>query len=459
MKRTLGTLGIALTVGLAMIAATVQTARADVNIDARIEITPRPNDDLRIWIWPDRGEGATYFPGEEIRINVEANRGCFLILYDVDTRGNLRILFPYDPWDDNYVRGGEVITFPRGWDGYTWTVDGPVGIEYVQAIASEFPISPPDWPIYIRSVNHGGAICHDPELRDFRAGNNRLDYIDVVNHKITGRYWNYTATDLASFYVHPRYNRPVVVYDPWPDVFYGEIYIGWPVGGRIYIDGIYVGIAPLWIPRSHGYGHHTIICKMGEREVRRQSIDFRTKKDYRYKYAPYGEKDVISHGSAKPARRGGVEVYEKETGRVSKDTRTPSGKVIVPDRGRETEVKVDRSRTVEREKTVTRERQDNQRTVTVEKSTKRTVKVDEQKTKPESNKRSWLGSVVSGIGKAVSKGETKTTTRVEKSSSGGKQEVSASKSAQKSESKKESVTRERSTESAKTVKRAGGRVK
>jgi len=458
MNKTMGKLAIALTVGLVMIAATALNARADVRIDARIQIRPHPGNDLRVWIWPDRGEGATYFPGDEIRINVEVSQDCFLILYDVDTRGNLRILFPYDPWDDNFVRAGDVITFPRGWDGYEWTVDGPSGSEYVQAIASEFPIHPPDWPIYIRSVNHGGAVCHDPDLRDFRAGYDRLDYIDIVNRKITGRYWDYVATDLASFYVHPRYAGSVIINDPWPDIFYGEIYIGWPIGGRIYIDGIYVGIAPLWIPRSHGYGHHTIICKVGEREVRRQSVDFRNKKDYRYKYAPYGEKDVISHGNAKPAREGGVEVYQKESGRASKDTRVPDNKSTLPNRGRDAEVKVERNRAVEQEKTVTVEKPSKQRGVVIEKSTKRTVEVEKQ-TAPKTKKSGWLGSVVSSIGKAVAKGDSKTETRAQKGSAGGKQEVSASRGVLKSETKEKSATRATGTERAKTVKQPGGRLK
>jgi len=313
-----------ITVALLIVAIT-STAFADVQIDARIQINPQSRD-LQIWIWPDRGEGASYFPGETIYMNVEATRDCFLILYNIDTRGNMRILFPYDPWDDNFVRGGEVVTFPRDWDGYEWTVDGPEGVEYVQAIASEFPINPPDWPIYMRSNSRGGAISYDRDLRDFRAGQDRLGYIDIVNRKICGRYHDYTATDLASFYVQPRWYRPINVhvgFDPWPDIFYGEIYIAWPIGGRIYIDGVYVGIAPLWIPRHHRHGRHVITCYDGRRLIREQTVHYYPKRDYRYRTDAYNRVDVHERGYVKGARRGGVEVYKRDVN---------EGKVIIRDR-------------------------------------------------------------------------------------------------------------------------------
>jgi len=287
-------------------------APADVQIGARIQIHPRPADDLQISIWPDRGEGASYAIGDPIAMNVEANKDCFLILYNIDTRGNLRILFPYDPWDDNFVSAGDVIRFPRSQDGYDWTVDGPAGIEYVQAIATEFPIDPPDWPVYMRSVNHGGAIDHDPELRDFRAGNDRLDYIRMVNRKITGRYWDWCATDLATFHVYPRYYEKVNVdYDPWPDVFYGEVYINWPIGATIYVDGVYIGIAPLWLPR-HYYGRHVITCYRGARLIRRHEFAFHPKADCRFRIEGHDYDDIRDRGYVKPGRRGGAAEFRDD---------------------------------------------------------------------------------------------------------------------------------------------------
>ncbi|MEW5701037.1 MAG: DUF4384 domain-containing protein [Candidatus Zixiibacteriota bacterium] len=295
---------IRMAAGVGTLMLMVGTATAQKGPAEKIQIVPVPNEDLQVWIWPDRGEGATYREGDPIAFYVEATRDCFLILYDIDTRGRLQMLFPADPWDDNFITAGESIRFPRPQDGYDWRVDGPAGTEYVQAIASEFPIPLPDWPVYLRSVNGGDGVCADPELRDFRCGDDRLGYMDIVNHKIAGRYWDWCAADLATFEVRPRRIHHVsVVWDPWPDVFYGQIYIGWPIGGRIYIDGIYIGIAPLWIPRHH-YGRHVITCYSGSRLVRRHRIEFRPKREYRGPIGSDGGYERARGNHTKVARRG-----------------------------------------------------------------------------------------------------------------------------------------------------------
>jgi|GEM_PF-3347170 hypothetical protein len=314
MKTRQITHGTTLTAAITLVAVLLMAAAnavADVSVSATLKISTHPKDDLQVWIWPDRGEGGIYSPGDDIRMFVETTRDCFLILYNIDTRGRLNILFPYDPWDDNFVPGGTVVEFPRRYDSFDWTVDGPPGIEYVQAIASEFPISPPDWPVYLRTVNGRDAVYHDADLRDFWAGDDRLGYIRTVNRKIARRYWNWCATDLASFEVRPRrffVNINVNVFDPWPDVFYGEIFIGWPIGGRIYVDGDFVGCAPIRIPRRH-WGAHEIICYDGPRVVRRHTVHVRPKTEY---YAqdvlvfgkPGHVRRVVEYGHAKAARRG-----------------------------------------------------------------------------------------------------------------------------------------------------------
>lgn len=335
--------------GIVMVLGLIAPARGQIQADARIQIHPRPTEELQISVWPDRGEGASYAIGDPISMNVEVNKDCFLILYNLDTRGNLRILFPYDPWDDNFVNAGDVIRFPRPRDGYDWTVDGPQGVEYVQAIATEFPIDPPDWPVYMRSVNHGGAIAHDPELRDFCAGSNRLDYIRVINRKITGRYWNWTATDLATFQVVPRYYHHVNIdYDPWPDEFYGEVYINWPIGASIYVDGIYIGIAPLRLPRTY-YGRHVVTCFRGSTLVRRHSFVFHPKRDFRCRIDGYDWDHIREHGYVKQGRRDGLTQFgdRLERYKLRKEEARPN---VTRDRvERRREARIERGRSEDRD--------------------------------------------------------------------------------------------------------------
>jgi hypothetical protein len=266
---------------------------ADVKIGAELRITPRPRQDLEVYVWPDRGMDGVYYPGERINVNVEVTRDAFLILYNIDTRGRLTILFPSSPWDDNFVEAGDVITFPRRWDEFDWTVEGPPGTEYIQAIASEIPISLPEWPIYMKRVNMPSHISPHPDMRDFKAGSDRYDYIDVVNRNLCGRYYDWCATDVATFHVrqYPRYHH-VNDWDPWPDVFYGEIYISWPLGARIYVDNIYIGIAPCWVPR-HYSGRRVITCYDGQRLIRRHEVNCFPKRDYYVNNRFHGSREFV----------------------------------------------------------------------------------------------------------------------------------------------------------------------
>lgn len=266
-------------------------AFADVQVGAELRISPRPRTDLEVYVWPDRGMDAVYYPGEEIRVHVELTRDAFLVLYNIDTRGRLHVLFPAAPWEDNFVAAGDVITFPRPWDDVDWVVEGPSGTEYIQAIASEIPISLPEWPIYEKHVSMPLHLTPHPDLRDFRAGADRYAYIDVVNRNLCGRYYDWCATDLATFHIQPRPNvYHINTWDPWPDVFYGQIYIGWPIGARIYIDGIFIGIAPCYIPR-HYHGRRIITCYDGPRLIRRHVVHCYPKRDY---YVHHRDKGIFN---------------------------------------------------------------------------------------------------------------------------------------------------------------------
>lgn len=302
--------GMAVAALLVFSVATPALADLSFDIGAKIQIGTRPQENLRVWVWPDRGEGAGYLPGDEIAMYVEANRDCYLILYNIDTRGRLNILFPYDPWDDNFIPGGEVVRFPHPSARVDWTVEGPPGVEYVQAIASVHPIRPPDWPVYLRSVNGRDGVSFDRALNDFWAYDDRLAYIEVVNRKITGRHWNWCATDLATFHVRPRnYWIDLYPWDPWPEVYYGEIYIGWPVGGAIHVDGVFIGYAPLHVPRSR-WGRHRITCYVGGRLVQHHNVQLYPKKKYRYRRPAYGSRDVFANGHVKIGKRGRPHGYD-----------------------------------------------------------------------------------------------------------------------------------------------------
>lgn len=58
---------------------------------------------IRIWISND----ARFLRGDRARVHVRAEDDGYLVVLQADTEGHLRVLFPIDPTDDNFVRGGK----------------------------------------------------------------------------------------------------------------------------------------------------------------------------------------------------------------------------------------------------------------------------------------------------------------------------------------------------------------
>jgi len=415
------------------------TAAPSAGADTRLNINVGyPNhSDLDVFVWPDRGIDAIYYPGDPIRIFFEVTRDCYVVIYDIDTRGRLHILFPFDPWQDNFVEAGRVYELPGDWDNFRLTVDGPTGTEYVQAIASPHPFDLPDWPIYINSPGFYPTTCADPELMDFRAGHDRISYIQRVNRKISRHRWDWCATDLARFYVH-RHRPPIhppwprrIHIDPWPDIFYGEIYIGWPIGTHIYVDGIFMGIAPCWIP-GISYGHHWIRCYDGHRVVHEQRVGYRHKYAYRKDHSDYRIRGSSKITPYRTAPGTSVTRVERSRNNRSAHKKDPNSSVRRKPGTRPANGKVVDRRPVER----TRPANDGYR------PTRRDQKPDRKITMPRSpkvekrSKGGGLKAVLSTAGRLVADAAGKVAKREKRSTtSGSRSKKSGVKEAKKSSSK------------------------
>jgi hypothetical protein len=197
----------------------------------------RVYDDLEIDIWADRDDGSNYQEGEEIFIYFRASRDCYVTIYDLDTRGNINLLFPEKPDGNNYIVGDEVYQIPGRGADYEFVVTGPPGTEYLQMVAATDPFPVPAW---------WGPISVMDEGWPFEYQDDNDEFIEQINRHFFPN--DRAAFDGVSFYVAPReYYRPVS-YDFYGDC--GVVYIDYPAGCRVYIDDVYWGLAPLWVRRS-----------------------------------------------------------------------------------------------------------------------------------------------------------------------------------------------------------------
>jgi len=90
---------------------------------------------IQIWISNDR----RFLPGDRAKVQVRTREDGYLLVLHVDPDGHLRVLFPLDPNDDYFVRGGRKYEIRGRGDRESFTVDDRKGRGTVYAAVSHDP--------------------------------------------------------------------------------------------------------------------------------------------------------------------------------------------------------------------------------------------------------------------------------------------------------------------------------
>lgn len=130
---------------------------------------PRAGE-LTLKVWTDKGDQMpTYYVGERIYISFTVTKDSYVTIYDVDSTGNVNILFPNPYHQDNLVRKGRVYTIPTTNYEYDLVIKGPTGDEILYGIASnhiyyhwQYGVSPPpiwsdEWGVPMTWGHYGGS--------------------------------------------------------------------------------------------------------------------------------------------------------------------------------------------------------------------------------------------------------------------------------------------------------------
>jgi hypothetical protein len=110
------------------------TASAQEEIKKSIQvINPRPDFALSLRL--DKGTGATYAPGERIRVYFRSTKSAYVTIFGYDSRGNIRLLFPNQNQRSHSIEANR-----------EYHIDGvierntSIGTEYVQGFATAEPV-------------------------------------------------------------------------------------------------------------------------------------------------------------------------------------------------------------------------------------------------------------------------------------------------------------------------------
>ncbi|GAA5534920.1 DUF4384 domain-containing protein [Deinococcus metallilatus] len=129
---------LALTASLLAPLATPALAAPKISAQSII-VNPVPTT-LAAQVWVDRDPSGTRTPnyriGDRIRLSVSVNENAYVYLFNVNPDGSVDQILPNRLSGSNYVRRGEIRTFPASGDNFVFNVGGPAGLNKVLVVAS-----------------------------------------------------------------------------------------------------------------------------------------------------------------------------------------------------------------------------------------------------------------------------------------------------------------------------------
>src|SRR5690242_7017934 len=211
---------------------------------------------VQIWISNDR----RFLPGDRAKVQLRTREDGYLAVFQVEPDGTLRVLFPLDPGDDNFVRGGHKYEI-RGRGGReAFTVDDHRGQGTVYAAVSHDPFRYDQFVLgdhwdYRNLAPQRLSADPEQELNELvrRMVDNSFDY-DILTYDVLERVVyaaSYDSDYSSDFYYggcgygyygcgRPYYGSP---YSVSIGLFFGR-----PYHRRFYYDPFYATYDPFYDP-------------------------------------------------------------------------------------------------------------------------------------------------------------------------------------------------------------------
>ena len=132
--------GIVVFLAVLATAALIPSTSALAQFDAK-SIIVNPNPPFSASVWTDRSQ---YYPGDKVTIYFRTTRDAYIYIFDIDTVGNVSLIFPNIYSDNNYRRANSTYSLPDN-SRYNLTVGGPSGVEQLVMFATPTKIKDVEW--------------------------------------------------------------------------------------------------------------------------------------------------------------------------------------------------------------------------------------------------------------------------------------------------------------------------
>ncbi len=149
------------------------------------QVVPVARKLINAELWLNKECGSSFYPEEKVQIYFKTDTDGYVTLYDIDTQGNVLVIFPNEDTPDNFVRAGQSFQIPAQQANYDLIVEGPEGIEYIEAMSSVDPYYHWNYykgePRWLQNLNLKGR-----KGREYEAG--EMDQDTAVAYKQSSEY-------------------------------------------------------------------------------------------------------------------------------------------------------------------------------------------------------------------------------------------------------------------------------
>src|SRR5712691_4768855 len=209
--------------------------------------TPSPMraDDPPVQVWID--PSGSLAQGDRVRVHVRTAQDAYVVVLRVDGEGRVRALFPLDPGEDNFVRGGRSVEVRGRGEREAFFVDEHDGAGVVLAAAAKSPFT---FDAFMRGDHWDYRVLASERAR----GDPEAALLDIVQRMAGDQHFDY---DVVTYTVGDVAARPYG-YSPYGSYGYGGYgygRFGFGLGfGRpyYYCDPFFDAFCD---PFSYGYGY------------------------------------------------------------------------------------------------------------------------------------------------------------------------------------------------------------
>lgn len=181
---------------LAILAPSVPAPSSSPLAQSRIASWVRSTENQRVSIWTDHDD-SPYRRGDRARVYFQAQTDGYITVLRVDTDGRIRVLFPREPWEDNFARGGRSFEVLDRNDN-AFSVDDYPGVGYIFAISSPDQFQYDD---FIRGDHWDYQLIADGRVR----GDPYVSLTDFASRIAGPGEYDY---DITPYYVDQHYDYP-----------------------------------------------------------------------------------------------------------------------------------------------------------------------------------------------------------------------------------------------------------